>query len=83
MSEPKPNLANFHQNVLMEDMLDAVGVSVLDVIDFDGGKSYVRARQNCRECSCQETCRSWLAENDEGAPQAFCPNSNFFEILKR
>ena len=78
----KPDLANFHRKVLMDDMMEVVDVGVLDAIDGDGGQSYVRARANCRKCTCTVVCREWLAEHSQGAPQDFCPNANFFRAIK-
>jgi len=82
MRSPRPDLADFHQKVLMEDMMQIVGVDVLDVIDVDGGLSYVRARANCRGCTCKHVCRQWLAEHSQGAPQDFCPNADFFRAIR-
>lgn len=82
MKGPKPELAGFHQNVLMDEMMQAVDVDLLEAIDVDGGQSYVRARANCRGCTCKVTCRQWLAEHSEGQPQEFCPNSGFFQAVK-
>ena len=86
MKSPKqdrrPDLADFHQKVLMEDMMLTVGVGVLDAIDVDGGQSYVRARANCRNCTCTVVCREWLAEHSQGTPQDFCPNADFFRAIK-
>jgi hypothetical protein len=87
MSSPRqepgrPELADFHQKVLMDDMMQVVGVDILDAVDVDGGRSYVRARANCRNCTCQLICRDWLAEHSQGAPQNFCPNAEFFLAVK-
>ena len=79
---PRPDLADFHRKVLMDDMMQVVGVGVLDAVDVDGGQSYVRARANCLRCTCTLVCRDWLAEHSQGAPQDFCPNSNFFRAIK-
>lgn len=82
MKGPRPELADFHQTVLMDDMMQVVGVDLLDAIDGDGGQSYVRARANCRACNCKLMCRDWLAEHSEEPPQDFCPNSGFFQMVK-
>lgn len=82
MREPRPDLADFHRKVLMDDMMQVVGVDVLDAVDVDGGQSYVRARANCRGCTCELVCRDWLAEHSRGAPQDFCPNASFFRAIK-
>ncbi|WP_141702032.1 hypothetical protein [Methyloceanibacter stevinii] len=37
MTDPKPELAGFHRQVLMEDMMETVGVEQFDVVDLDGG----------------------------------------------
>ena len=81
MKSDRPGLAGFHRKVLMDDMMETVGVSVLDVIDVDGGQSYLRARSNCQTCSGKAKCNGWLATHDEGEPQDFCPNANFFRIM--
>jgi hypothetical protein len=82
MTDPKPDFAGFHQDVLMEDMMETVGVNLLDVVDIDGGQSYVRARANCHACSCKETCSDWLSAHAEGDPQPFCPNAALFQAIK-
>lgn len=82
MKSARPNLADFHRQVLMEDMMQTVGVDLLEAVDVDGGGSYVRARLNCHDCPCKEGCRDWLAENERGEPQAFCPNAGFFRSVK-
>jgi len=78
----RPELADFHRKTLMDDMLQVVGVDILDAIDVDGGQSYVRARANCRSCTCRSVCRDWLAAHSQGAPQDFCPNADFFRAIK-
>jgi len=78
----RPELADFHRRVLMDDMMQVLGVKLLDAIDVDGGRSYVRARANCRGCACDVVCRDWLAEHSQGTPQDFCPNAEFFRYLK-
>jgi len=81
--DPRPELADFHRQVPMDEMLHVVGVDVLEAVDVDGGGSYVRARVSCRGCTCERVCREWLAEHSEGQqPQAFCPNANFFRAVK-
>lgn len=82
MTDPKPDLADFHRPVLMEDMMEAVGVDQADIVDLDGGQSYLRARANCHACSCKAACTKWLEANPEGGPQPFCPNAALFEALK-
>jgi hypothetical protein len=82
MKDSKPALADFHQSVLMDDMMQVVGVDLLEVVDVDGGRSYVKARANCRGCTCKAMCREWLAEHSEGQPQTFCPNAGLFRAVK-
>jgi hypothetical protein len=82
MRSPRPELADFHRKVLMDDMMQVVGVDLLDAIDIDGGQSYVRARGNCRACTCKVVCRGWLAGHQQGVPQNFCPNAEFFRAIK-
>lgn len=77
-----PKSSGFHRKVLMDDMLDVVQVDLVAAIDVDGGQSYVRARANCRGCSCKTMCRSWLADHAQGTPQSFCPNAEFFRTVK-
>jgi uncharacterized protein DUF6455 len=81
-SGPRSDLADFHQTVLMDDMMRVVGVDVLDVIDVDGGRSYVRARSCCRRCTRQTECRDWLVQHSQGEPQDFCVNANLFRSVK-
>ncbi|MEJ2517471.1 MAG: DUF6455 family protein [Methyloceanibacter sp.] len=82
MTDPKPDLAGFHQDVFMEDMMETVGVNLLDVVDLDGGQSYVRARANCHACSCKETCSDWLSVHAESEPPPFCANASLFQAIK-
>ena len=82
MKSARPSLADFHRQVLMEEMMQTVGVDLLEAVDVDGGQSYVRAQFNCHGCSRKEVCRDWLAEGEDGEPQAFCPNARFFWSLK-
>lgn len=82
MSYARPDLAGFHRKVLMEDMMETVGVEPFDVVDLDGGRSYIRARASCHACTCKATCRDWLAGTAEGDPQPFCPNAALFEVVK-
>jgi hypothetical protein len=65
----------------MDDMMQVAGVDILAAIDLDGGQSYVRARANCRGCTCKPVCRDWLMEHSQGAPQEFCSNANFFRAV--
>ena len=82
MTDPRPDLADFHRQVLMEDMMETVGVEQSDILDLDGGQSYIRARANCHACPCKVACGNWLAGNAEGEPQAFCPNADLFQVVK-
>jgi len=82
MKIARPEFADFHQKVPMDDMMQTVGVNILDAIDVDGGQSYLRARSNCRTCTSKATCAGWLASHDQGEPQDFCPNADFFRSLK-
>lgn len=87
MKSPRPRparaaLADFHQKVLMDDMMHVVGVDILSAVDVDGGQSYVRARANCHSCASKRVCREWLADHSEGEPQEFCLNADFFRALK-
>ena len=81
MKSSRPDLADFHRNVLMDDMMQVVGVDILAAIDLDGGESYVRARANCRGCTCKSVCRDWLGEHSQGTPPEFCKNANFFRAV--
>ena len=91
MKRPRQDLAGFHHHVLMDDLMQVVGVDLLDVIDVDGGQSYLRARSNCHACICKDGCRDWLTEArsehknepEEKQPQPFCPNAGLFEAVKR
>lgn len=80
--DPRPDFADFHRKVLMDDMMQVVGVGVFDVVDVDGGQSYVRARANCLRCTCTFVCLDWLAEHSQGVPQDFCPNADFFRAIE-
>lgn len=82
MSEPRPELAEFHRDVLMEDMMETVGVDLMEVVDLDGGQSYVRARAKCHDCTCKAECKTWLADHETGSPQPFCPNADLFQTVR-
>ncbi|MDJ0513933.1 MAG: DUF6455 family protein [Methyloceanibacter sp.] len=82
MTNSALDLASFHRPVLMEDMIETTGVNPLDVIDLDGGKSYLRARANCHNCTCKAVCSNWLSVNKEGDPQPFCPNADLLRMIK-
>jgi Family of unknown function (DUF6455) len=82
MRGPRPELADFHRKVLMDDMMQVVGVDLLDAIDGDGGQGYIRARASCRNCNCSAICRDWLTGRSVGIPQNFCPNAEFFLAAK-
>jgi hypothetical protein len=77
----RPELADFHRKVLMDDMMQVVGVDLLDAIDVDGGQGYIRARASCHGCTGKTSCRDWLVEHREGVPQNFCPNAEFFRAV--
>ena len=91
MKHQRPDLAGFHRQVLMDDMMQVVGVDMLDVVDVDGGQSYLRARSNCHACRCKDGCRDWLAQAkaeletapEPKQPQPFCPNEDLFRTVKR
>ena len=87
MKLQRQDFAGFHRQVLMDDMMQVVGVDLLDVVDVDGGQSYLRARSNCHACICKDGCRDWLAdaknEPEEKQPQPFCPNADLFRAVKR
>ena len=87
MKRARPDFAGFHQNVLMDEMMQVVGVDLLDVVDVDGGQSYLRARSNCHACTCKADCKDWSAqakaEPVPSEPQAFCPNEGLFRVVKR
>ena len=82
LTDSKPDLADFYRPVIMEDMMDTVGVEPFDILDLDGGQSYLQARANCHACSCKANCSKWLAANSEGEPQSFCPNAELFKAAK-
>lgn len=82
MKRFRHELSGFHEALLMDDMMQVVGVDLLEAVDVDGGQSYVRARANCVGCGCKSLCRDWLAKNSEGQPQEFCPNAGFFRTVK-
>jgi len=83
MKSTKPDLAAFHHQVLMDDMMEVVGVDLLDVVDVDGGQSYLQARSNCHGCPCKASCRDWLMEQRRAEPQDFCPNADLFRTVKK
>jgi len=87
MKRLKPDFTDFHRKVLMDDMMQVVGVDLLDVVDVDGGQSYLRARSNCHACTSKDGCRDWLAaaktEPEGQQPQPFCPNAGLFRTAKR
>jgi len=82
MKDPKAELADFHQTVLMDGMMQVTGVDYLAAVDLDGGQSYVRARANCHGCACKPECREWLSSHSQAEPQEFCPNVAYFRSVK-
>ena len=73
----RPELADFHRKVLMDDMMQVVGVDLLDAIDVDGGQGYVRARASCHGCTGKVFCRDWLAEHREACRKISVRTQNF------
>jgi len=82
MKGSRRDLADFHQKVPMDDMMQVVGVDLLAAIDVDGGQSYVKARANCLSCACTFVCRDWLAGHSQDAPPDFSANAGFFRAVK-
>jgi hypothetical protein len=82
MKRARPDLGTFHRKVLMDDMMEVVGVSLLDLVEIDGGQSYLRGRANCHRCTCQNVCRDWLSGRGEGERADFCPNADLFHGVK-
>ena len=82
MTDPKPDLADFHRPVLMDDMMETFGLLPLDIVDLDGGRSYLEARANCHACPCKARCSTWLAAHSEGESPSFCPNAELFKAAK-
>jgi hypothetical protein len=64
---------------LMDDMMVVQHVDLVAAVRE--GQGFVRARANCRNCTCEGACRDWFLEGPE-APAEFCPNLNFFASLK-
>ncbi len=79
----KPKLAGFHRRALMDDMMLVAGIDLLDAVDCDGGRSYVRARAACGGCQNEAVCREWLAGRSAERLEAFCPNAAFFRSVWR
>lgn len=65
---------------LMDDMLVVQQVDIVAAVSE--GKAFVRARANCRTCTCAGACRDWFLEGAE-TPADFCPNLDFFASLQR
>lgn len=65
---------------LMDEMMEKQCVDVLAAVRT--GDAFVRARANCRDCTCEGACRDWLLA-EPGSPAEFCPNLEFFTALKR
>jgi hypothetical protein len=82
MGISRHELADFHRPMLIDDMMQVMGVDFLAAIDVDGGQSYVRARAGCRGCTCKTVCRRWLLDYSQGSPQDFCPNADFFRAIE-
>ena len=80
MKDPKPELADFHQAVLMDDMMQVTGIDHLDAIDFDGGQSYVRARAKCHGCACRRICASGLPTLARRSLSRFAPMPRSFGL---
>jgi hypothetical protein len=65
---------------LMDDMMLVQRVDLVAAVRE--GQAFVRARANCRNCTCEGACRDWFLEGSE-SPADFCPNLSFFGSLKR
>ena len=67
------------KQALMDDMMGAQGVDLVDAVRT--GDGFVKARANCRQCKDEAACRAWFLEQ-HGEPAEFCPNGGFFASLK-
>ena len=69
---------------LMDAMMKASGVDVLETIRVDAGQAFLDARSKCRNCHNERQCRLWIQSGEVGrdAPD-FCPNSTLFRKCKR
>ena len=81
---PRSSWADFalalRRQRLMDDMMLVQHVDILAAMR--DGQGFVRARANCRNCTCEAACRDWFLEGSD-TPAEFCPNLGFFTSLKR
>lgn len=69
----------FKRQCLMDEMMVVQHVDILAAVRE--GDGFVKARANCRSCTCAGVCREWFLD---GSPEEaeFCPNLGFFAGLK-
>jgi hypothetical protein len=65
---------------LMDEMMVVQHVDLIAAVR--AGPGFVRARANCRNCTCDGACRDWFLEGSHREAD-FCPNLDFFASLKR
>lgn len=66
----------------MRKMLESVGVDPAIAASGEIPTIMKEVRQRCRTCNSESVCERWLA-GDEKGDNAFCPNAEVFEVLKK
>ncbi len=71
------------QESLMNRMIAALKINMLDAVRQDRGEAIASARDKCFHCTNIEACKSWLnTAQDPKTPPIFCPNSTFLHRLR-
>jgi hypothetical protein len=66
----------------MRMMLESVGLNPEIAMSGEIPTIMKEVRQRCQHCATEDVCERWLKGNEEG-DNAFCPNANVFEALKK
>jgi hypothetical protein len=87
MREPVPTVSMvrpvYRRQALMNSMMEATLVNVLEAVRADNGHAFFTARSNCRLCSHEQRCREWLATARPGRTSPdFCPNARLFDACR-
>lgn len=66
----------------MKEMLQRAGLDPEIATQADSESIIREVRRLCRKCQSEDLCERWLA-GEVGGDNAFCPNAQVFEELKR
>lgn len=88
MQASVPRWPMFHQvfrrQELMDEIMEASQVDVIEVVRIELGQAFMDARSKCRFCVYETRCRAWLfSPETKNGPPEFCPNAELFRMCKR